>query len=366
MHVKNLRLINFRNYFSLKIDLYEKTNIFIGKNAQGKTNLLEAIYICATGRSFRTHRDKETISFDKTEAYIGADVNVDKLEKFIEVKLDKEKTKRIRVNKIELKNAKELQSGLNVVLFSPEDLKIIKGSPGDRRFFLDMEISQVKPVYNYNLNRYNKVLFQRNNLLRSIKYQNNTESLLEIFDIQLASLGTDIIIERQKYIKELSSLSNITHKNITLSKEYLELKYVSNVDILENKLEMEKIYIEKLRKTSKQDIESGSTEIGPHRDDMSISINNKETKIFGSQGQQRTAVLSIKLAEVELIYLQKGSYPILLLDDVFSELDEERRKYLIESFKELQTIITVTDAIDLKDMENIEKKIFHIENGQLK
>lgn len=366
MHVENIRLINFRNYYSLNIDLNKKTNIFIGKNAQGKTNLLEAIYICATGRSFRTNRDKEIINFNKSEAYVGAQMDIGKFEKFIEIKMERDKTKRIRVNKTELKNYKELYSGLNVVVFSPEDLKLVKEGPGERRNFLDTEISQIKPVYSYNINRYNKILFQRNNLLRSNKFQKNIKSLLEIFDIQLAKIGTDIIIERNRYIDELSKISNITHNKITLSNENLELKYISNIEISDNKLEMEKSYVDKLSKNIDKDIESASTGLGPHRDDILMTINNKDLKTYGSQGQQRTVVLSIKLSEVELIKKERGIYPVLLLDDVFSELDEERRKYLIRSFKDMQTLITVTDAIDLKEMKNIEKSVFYIENGKLK
>lgn len=366
MHVENIRLINFRNYYSLNIDLNKKTNIFIGKNAQGKTNLLEAIYICATGRSFRTNRDKEIINFNKSEAYVGAQMDIGKFEKFIEIKMERDKTKRIRVNKTELKNYKELYSGLNVVVFSPEDLKLVKEGPGERRNFLDTEISQIKPVYSYNINRYNKILFQRNNLLRSNKFQKNIKSLLEIFDIQLAKIGTDIIIERNRYIDELSKISNITHNKITLSNENLELKYISNIEISDNKLEMEKSYVDKLSKNIDKDIESASTGLGPHRDDILMTINNKDLKTYGSQGQQRTVVLSIKLSEVELIKKERGIYPVLLLDDVFSELDEERRKYLIRSFQDMQTLITVTDAIDLKQMNNIEKSVFYIENGKLK
>ena len=365
LHVKNIRLINFRNYYSLNIDLNKKTNIFIGKNAQGKTNLLEAVYICATGRSFRTNRDKEIINFNKNEAYVGAQMNIGKQEKFIEIKLEREKAKRIRVNKTELKNYKELYSGLNVVIFSPEDLKLVKEGPGERRNFLDMEISQIRPVYNFNINRYNKILFQRNNLLRSSKFQTNISSLLEIFDLQLAKIGTDIILERDKYVQELSKISSITHNKITLSRENLELKYLSNIEILDNKIEMEKNYLNKLKKYIDKDIEAASTQLGPHRDDILMTINDKELKTYGSQGQQRTVVLSIKLSEVELIKKQRGIYPVLLLDDVFSELDEERRKYLIKSFQDMQTLITVTDAIDLKEMETIEKSIFYIEEGKL-
>ncbi len=365
MHVKDIRIINFRNYYNLNIKFHDKINVIIGKNAQGKTNLLESIYICATGRSFRTNRDREMINFNKNEAYIGANVSIGQSEKLIEIKMERGKTKRIRVNKLELKNYKELQSGLNVVAFSPEDLILVKGGPQERRNFLDMEISQIKPVYNFNINRYNKVLFQRNNLLKTSKIRGNIQSLLEIFDIQLAKIGTEIILERKKYIDELSELANITHNNITLYNENLKLEYISNIEILDNKLEMEKNYLEKLKKNTNKDMELASTQLGPHRDDIFITINNNDLKTYGSQGQQRTVVLSIKLAEVELIKKKRGVFPVLLLDDVFSELDIQRRKYLIKSFKDMQTFITVTDAIDLKELDNNDKIIFNIENGKL-
>lgn len=360
-----MRLINYRNYNSLYIEFNRGTNIIIGKNAQGKTNLLEAIYTCATGRSFRTSRDREIINFIKSEAYIGANINIGQYEKFIEIKMERDRSKRIRVNKTELKNYKELYSGLNVVSFTPEDLVLVKGGPGERRSFLDTEIAQIKPVYGYNISRYNKVLFQRNNLLRTNRLQGNIHSLLEIFDLQLGKIGTDIILERNKYINELSLLSNSTHKNITLNNEDLKLKYISNIEIMDNRIEMEKNYVDKLKANVNRDMELTSTQLGPHRDDISITIDNKDLKTYGSQGQQRTVVLSIKLAEVELIKKQRGVYPVLLLDDVFSELDEERRKYLIKSFKDMQTFITVTDAVDLKEMEAVEKSIFNIEDGKL-
>ena len=180
MHVKKLRLINYRNYNSLNIDLNKKINIFIGKNAQGKTNLLESIYLCATGRSFRTNRDREIINFNQDQAYVGAEISAGDFDKFIEIKMDRNKTKIIRVNKTELKNYKELYSGLNIVVFSPEDLRLVKEGPQERRNFLNMEISQIKPVYNYNINRYNKVLFQRNNILKTSSYRKDIGTILEI------------------------------------------------------------------------------------------------------------------------------------------------------------------------------------------
>ena len=365
LNVESIRLINFRNYNSLNINLNKRINIFIGKNAQGKTNLLESIYMCATGRSFKTNRDKEIINFNKNEAYIGAMINIDNYEKFIEIKMERDKNKRIRVNKTELKNYKELYSGLNVVIFSPEDLKLVKGGPQERRSFLDMGISQIKPVYKYNINRYSKILFQRNNLLKSNKSKSEIFSLLDIFDVQMAKIGTDIIIERAKFIEGLSDICKNIHNITTLNNEDLKLEYISNVQLLKNKTNMEKEYLNKLKMNFSKDLEIGTTEIGPHRDDIIMYINNRDVKTYGSQGQQRTVVLSIKLSEVELIKKERGVYPVLLLDDVFSELDEERRKYLTRSFNEMQTIITATDVLDLEELQNVERSIFYIEEGKL-
>ena len=366
MNVKDIRLINFRNYDNIYLKFNPKVNIFIGKNAQGKTNLLEAIYMCAYGKSFRTNRDKEIINFSKEEAYIGSNMNINDYDKFLEIKMNRVKNKRIRINKNELKNYKELYSGLNVVIFAPDDLKIVKEGPSQRRDFMDVGISKVKPVYSYNISRYNKILFQRNNLLKSNKFKKDLINLLDVFDMQIASIGTSIILERQKYVEQLSKIANTTHKNISSNAEELELEYTTNVPILENKSEMEKSYLNKLKENFKRDAECGTTEIGPHKDDIYMTINNKEVRTYGSQGQQRTVVLSLKFSEVELIKIERGMYRVLLLDDVFSELNEERRDYLIGLFKDMQTFITVTDAIDLKSMADLDKSIFYIENGNFK
>lgn len=364
MIVKDLRLINFRNYDNLCLEFNDNINIFIGKNAQGKTNLIEALYICSNGKSFRTNRDKELINFNKEQSYIGANTKVNNLEKFIEIKMEKDKAKRIRINKTELKNYKELHTGLIIVVFCPDDLKMIKEGPVLRRSFLDMSISQIKPVYNYNLIRYNKILMQRNNLLKSCRYRKDLINLIEVFDIQLSKIGVNIILERSKFIKELNIFVDPIHKNLTSNKEIIEIKYLSNITS-ENKEEMEEEYLKLLRKNLDKDLEFGNTEIGPHRDDLLMLINNMDAKIYGSQGQQRTFVLSIKLSVVQYIKKYYGVYPVVLLDDVFSELDEERRTFLSESFNKMQTFITVTDAVDLKGVQDLEKSIFYIENGKL-
>ncbi len=366
MNIETIRLINFRNYESLNVDLNKNMNIFIGKNAQGKTNLLESIYMCATGRSFRTNRDKEIINLKKNQAYIGANVKIGSIQKFIEIKMERNKQKRIRVNKVELNNFRELNSGLNVVVFSPDDLKLIKDGPIERRSFLDTSISQLKPIYKHNINRYNKVLYQRNNLLKSKKSKNEILNLLEIFDMQLARIGTEIILYRKHFIEELSKLAEEIHNKLTQDKETLSLEYISNIDYKnKNKIELEKNFLIQLKSTVNKDLITGTTEIGPHRDDMVIKINNIDARSFASQGQQRTVVLSIKLSEVEIIKTDRGMYPVLLLDDVFSELDEERRKYLTMSFNQTQTIVTSTDTLTLNEISSIDKSVFYIKDGKV-
>ncbi len=366
LYIENIRLINFRNYNSLNVKLNKNMNIFIGKNAQGKTNLLESIYLCATGGSFRTNKDRELINFNKKEAYVGANVGLNGSGRFIEIKLDRNGPKRVKINRVELDNLKELNSGLSVIIFSPEDLKIVKGSPIERRNFLDLSISQIRPVYKYNLNRYNKILYQRNNLLKSNKSNMDILNLLEIFDIQMAKTGTEVILARREFIKRLSNESCIIHKQLTLENENLDLDYISNVDFYnKNKDEIESNFFKKLKSNTKRDLIIKSTEIGPHRDDIEIKINNMDTRAFASQGQQRTIVLSIKLSQVEIINIENGIYPVLLLDDVFSELDEERRKYLSKSFNKIQTIITSTDLLGLEELEKTNKSIFYIDNGEI-
>ncbi len=366
MNVKDIRLINFRNYDNIYLKFNPKINIFIGKNAQGKTNLLEAIYMCAYGKSFRTNRDKEIINFSKEEAYIGSNMDINNYDKFLEIKMDRIKSKRIRINKNELKNYKELYSGLNVVIFSPDDLKIVKEGPSHRRNFMDVSISKVKPVYSYNINRYNNILFQRNKLLKSNRFKKDINNLLDLFDMQISNIGTSIILERQRFVKELANISNSIYKSISSNVEELEFEYKTNVNILDNKSHMELDYLAKLKESVKRDMEYGTTEIGPHKDDIYMTINNKDIRTYGSQGQQRTLVLSLKLSEVELIKNERGLYPVLLLDDVFSELDKDRRNYLIKLFNNMQTFITVTDAIDLASMEDLDPSIFYIENGRIK
>lgn len=365
MIIKGIRLINFRNYNSMSASFGSGVNILVGKNAQGKTNLLEAIYMCSTGRSFRTLRDREIISFGKKEAYVGAELSVGELEKFTEIKLESDKPKRIRMNKVELKSYKELNTGLKVVVFFPDDLKLVKEGPGNRRNYLDSSISQLKPVYHYNLSRYYKALVQRNNLLKSRRSLSELSELLEVFDVQLAKLGTLISMERGQYIKRIKKEARDIHLQITSGKEELDIEYNTNVPVGDSLLDIEGKYLDQLRMGRSKDINIGSTTLGPHRDDFSPLINGKDLRTFGSQGQQRTLVLTLKLSEVKILKKETGYYPVLLLDDVYSELDEDRRVFLTGLFSETQTFITVTDAVETDNLKDFDKTIFYVREGCL-
>lgn len=367
MHIESIKLINYRNYDKLDIKLNNKLNIFIGDNAQGKTNLLESLYICAFGKSYRATKEKELIKIDKDKAYIGINVRREFADKFIEIKFEKNKTKRIRINRVEIDKISGLFGHLNVVLFSPEDLKLVKEGPSNRRMFLDTEISQIKPKYRYNINRYNKILKQRNNLLKSIQKNNNKLKTIEVWDMQLVEVGSEIIKNRIEFINRISEISKNIHKKITEGIEELKLEYMPSFDISceLDKNKIKDIFIKVLNRNLDKDIEKGTTEFGPHRDDIKIYINGLDAKIFGSQGQQRTAALSMKLAEVELVKSEIGEYPVLLLDDVLSELDIKRRKFLLWTFKNVQTIITSTDDIEVDNIHNKDKKVFYVSKGNI-
>lgn len=366
LHVEKIKLINFRNYINLDIRLNKKLNIFLGPNAQGKTNLLESIYICSTGKSYRTGRDRELINIDKNVAYIGLKAIKDDFDKYIEVKFEKDKNKRVRINKIETDKLSELVGQINVVIFSPEDLNLVKGGPSERRVFLDTEISQIRPRYKHNLSKYNKVLFQRNNLLKRARYNSDCLKTIEVWNAQLVDLGVQIILDRKKFVSRLSSLSTQIHKKLTESNEELSVKYLSSFKVEEEKLEaLKESFNSMLESDLNKDVEKGTTGVGPHKDDIEILINNMSCRTYGSQGQQRTAALSLKLAEVDLIREEIGEYPILLLDDVLSELDIDRRKSLVRTFKDIQTIITSTDDIEIEEIDSESKTVFTINNGRI-
>lgn len=361
MHINSLYLKNFRNYENLSLSLSSGTNIFIGDNAQGKTNILEGIYYCSLGKSQRTNKDKELIKWDAKEAYISTYISKSRLDKKIDIKIFKEGKKGIRINSIKLNNISDLIGIFNVVTFSPEDLKIVKESPLYRRKFLDIELCKLNKKYYYNLVQYNKSLNQRNVVLK--KWNGNNSNIIEIYDKQMSKFGSYVIKERIEYIKELNEKVKKIHKNITLNTEDIEIQYLTPI---KNYDDIEKDFLRLLTENRKKDMERRVTSLGPHRDDFLINVNNTDVRKYGSQGQQRTVVLSMKFASLEIIKDKSGEFPVLLLDDVLSELDLNRKKYILNSIKKVQTIITCTGIVDIQDYLDDHVKIFKVENGTVK
>lgn len=336
MYIQSLELSNFRNYSELNIGFDKGTNILYGNNAQGKTNILESIYLAGTAKSHRAVRDREIIKFNEEEAHIKVLLEKNNVPVRIDMHLKKNKSKGIAINGIPIRKASELFGILNVVFFSPEDLNIIKNGPAERRRFIDLELCQLDKVYVHNLVNYNKIINQRNKLLKDIGYGNDKELMdtLDIWDMQLADFGAKIITRRNQFISDINEIIYDIHKKLTNDKEELNVKYEPN--IIGNNL------YEELLRCRDRDFKLKSTTVGPHRDDISFMIGDIDIRKFGSQGQQRTAALSLKLSEIELVKLMINDVPVLLLDDVLSELDSSRQKQLLESLNNVQTIITCT------------------------
>ncbi len=366
MNIEQLFLKDYRNYKELLLEFSPNLNVIYGMNGQGKTNILEAIFVAGFGGSFRTKRDKELINSEATETYIRAELSKSYGDYSIEYTLKKDLKKEIKVNKNHLKKRSELFGHLNVVVFSPEDLKLIKDGPSERRRFLDREISNLKKVYCADLIEYHRILSQRNALIKKARHQKGHLEMISIWDEQLAKVGTSLMIERKNFIEKLNNVSYDLHLKITEEKEEINLKYLPNIKV--NSAEYDKIYMEFLNRLTQQlsnDVDKGFTTVGPHRDDLEISVNGIDVKIYGSQGQQRTAALSLKLSEIEIIYDEIGEYPVLLLDDVMSELDKKRQNDLLKSLKSLQTIITITDTESIID-EYLEKaNVIKVHDGQV-
>lgn len=357
MYVKKLLLKNYRNIQLIELELHNGINIFFGDNAQGKTNILESIYICSTGRSHRTHIDKELIKFYETDAHIRTEIKSLNTQDKIDIHLKKDSKKGIAINNFPINKLGELFGILNVVMFSPEDLNLIKGSPMERRKFLDMELCQINKVYYYNLGQYHKILKHRNCLLKKIAKDSSLKDTIFVWDKQLTQFGKKVIEIREDFINKINKISKKIHFEITGQKEELEIKYKPSVTIDE--------FDEKLEKSFEKDILYSSTSYGPHKDDVLFFINNVNARDFGSQGQQRTVSLSTKLAEIDLIKEEKGFLPVLLLDDVLSELDKSRQKYIISKFKNMQVIITCTGVEDVINNLDDKCKIFNIKNGNI-
>ena len=355
MIVKSLELKDYRNYDQLNMQFHYGTNILYGENAQGKTNILEAVYLGGTTKSHRGSKDREIIMFDKEEAHVRLMIEKNQITHRIDLHLKKNKAKGVAIDGIPIKRQGELFGMLNLVFFSPEDLYIIKNGPGERRRFIDLELCQLDKVYLYHLANYNKALAQRNNLLKQIGLNRNLQDTLYIWDTKLMEHGRIIIKTRNNFVRKLNELTMPIHKKLTGSKEELLLKYEPNVGTEE--------FEEKLRRSTEKDLFLKMTNVGPHRDDMSFFSNGIDIRKFGSQGQQRTAALSCKLAEIELVKEVIKDNPVLLLDDVLSELDRSRQNHLLNSIGEIQTIITCTGLEEFINHRFNYNKIFHVMNG---
>ncbi|NSE03740.1 DNA replication/repair protein RecF [Blautia wexlerae] len=355
MYIESVQLKNFRNYDSLELDLAQGTNIFYGNNAQGKTNILEALYLCGTTKSHKGSRDKDMIQFGKDESHIRMMVKRDELSYRIDMHLKKNKAKGVAINGLPIRKASELFGVVNLVFFSPEDLNIIKNGPGERRRFLDLELCQLDKIYLTNLASYNHIVNQRNKLLKDICVQPSLKETLDIWDMQMAEYGQKIIDKRSEFIQELNETVRKIHANLTGGLEELEIVY--EPDCTAGKLESV------IHANREKDMRMRLTSEGPHRDDMCVMANGVDIRKYGSQGQQRTAALSLKLSEIYIVKRKIKDTPILLLDDVLSELDSSRQNYLLDSIRDIQTLITCTGLDDFISHQFQINKVFQVVQG---
>ncbi|EET58905.1 DNA replication and repair protein RecF [Marvinbryantia formatexigens DSM 14469] len=357
MIVQSIELEKFRNYKSLKLKFDSGTNIFYGDNAQGKTNILEAVYLCGTTKSHRGSKDREVIQFQEEESHLRMKVERNNVPIEIDMHLKKNKPKGIAINGVPIRKASELFGIANFVFFSPEDLNIIKDGPSVRRHFIDMELCQLHKVYLHHLSNYNKVINQRNRLLKESAFRPDILDTLDIWDIQMAEYGKKVIEERRAFIRRLNEIIDSIHGRLTGEKEHLRIIYEENVTAEE--------FAEALRSSREKDLRMKMSMTGPHRDDICFQTNGVDIRKFGSQGQQRTAALSLKLSEIELVKQEIGDTPILLLDDVLSELDSSRQKYLLDSIHDIQTFITCTGLDDFVQNRFHINKVFHVVEGKV-
>lgn len=365
MIIKRLRVQNFRNYGDLDCIFEPGLNMIIGKNAQGKTNILEAIYSACTGRSFRTRDDKELIQFHKDYARIHLELEESVHNTTLDLTLLKNSTKEIRVNRIPIQTYGELIGKALVIAFSPDDLRLVKEGPQERRKYLDREISLISPSYYHSLIRYHKVLKQRNKLLKTLQFNPSHRDTLVNWDEQLCTAGADIITRRLEFIHQISEISHEMHYDISVGKELLTIHYLSLADISE--LNAYDTIASRMRKKLHDhvdsDIQRGTTSVGPHRDDFILKVNDLVLRDYGSQGQHRSAALALKLSGIEIIRRETGNYPVVLLDDVMSELDPGRQNALLKSLANTQIIMTSTDTANLNEYMVQQANKFFVHQG---
>ena len=355
MIIESLELKNYRNYKELHINFDPGTNVLYGDNAQGKTNILESVYVCATTKSHRGSKDREIIEFGEEESHIKMNIRKDDVPYRIDMHLKKNKTKGVAINGIAIHKASELFGVVNVVFFSPEDLNLIKNGPAERRRFVDLELCQLNRLYVHSLVQYNKIILQRNKLLKEIAFRPEYEETLDVWDMQLVNYGREVIKFRREFIKQLNEIIHAIHLSLTGGREDISISY----EPYTREDQMEDI----LKKNRAQDMKQKTTLSGPHRDDISFIVNGIDIRRFGSQGQQRTAALSLKLSELQLVKQLSHDDPILLLDDVLSELDSSRQNHLLSAIKHIQTMITCTGLDDFVNNRFQIDKVFKVIDG---
>lgn len=368
MKLTNLQLQNFRNYESVQLEFTDGVHVFIGENAQGKTNLMESIYALAMTKSHRTTNDKELIGWNKEFATIKGTVEKTATKTNLELQFSK-KGKIAKVNYLEQKRLSSYLGNLNVILFAPENLTLVKGSPQNRRKFVDMELGQMSSLYLYDLVEYNRVLKQRNTYLKQLAIKKKQpDEYLEVLSEMLSELASKIVFHRLDFMKQLEALAIPIHDQLSLGREKFSVSYQATIP-LEDGLtpeQMKEIYMNQFKKNQTREADQATTLIGPHRDDLIFYLNEVPVQTYGSQGQQRSTVLSLKLAEIELMKLSTGEYPLLLLDDVLSELDDDRQTHLIKAIEnKVQTFITTTNLDGIKQQFINEPVVIPIEKGTI-
>ncbi|GKT04328.1 DNA replication/repair protein RecF [Furfurilactobacillus sp. WILCCON 0119] len=368
MYLESLHLKNFRNYDELDVNFNQGVNVLLGENAQGKTNLLEAIYVLALTRSHRTANDRDLINWQANEALVSGRIHKATTTTPLELTFSK-KGKKAKVNHLEQARLSAYVGNLNVILFAPEDLELVKGSPSVRRHFIDQEFGQMSPKYLYNAGQYRMVLRQRNNYLRQLQRKQAKDLVyLGVLSDQLAAFGAELVAARLDFLDQLADWAKAVHEVISQEREQLAFDYVSQIKATRDASvdELYHVYQEQYEKQQRKEIEQGTTLLGPHRDDLQFLVNGKNVQTFGSQGQQRTTALSVKLAEIDLMKAITGEYPVLLLDDVLSELDDARQTHLLRSIQDkVQTFLTTTSLSGIAQKLINPPTVFDIASGTL-